>query len=92
LPGAFVSQTILANQKKLPTAKKMFLCNFFYRGISRIFRHESFDPKNPFSFDILVLKTDKPFQLNSEVLTINLADSGYTPAGNLETMLRVITH
>ena len=51
----------------------------------KIFPHDQYNPGDEKSFDILVLKTDQPFfivhEARTKIQTIQLAQSGYVPAG-----------
>ena len=50
----------------------------------KIFPHDQYNPQDD-GFDILVLETDQPFfiihEARTKIQTIQLAQSGYVPAG-----------
>ena len=62
--------------------KTNFSLLFVHRDIAKVIPHETYDPKIPIGFDILVLKTSKPFMMTNEVQSIQLATPGYFPLGN----------
>ena len=51
----------------------------YFRKIDKIIPHEKFNGKAGDGYDVLVLKTDKPFKLNNEVQLIRMAALGYLP-------------
>ena len=57
------------------------ICFLLYRKISFVIPHESYFPgKN--HFDIAVIKSDRPFTITTEVMSILLAPPNFEPKGN----------
>ena len=53
---------------------------YYPRTVASLMPHESFN--SGYSPDIMVVKTNQPFQLTKSVKTIKLAEFGVNPKGN----------
>ena len=58
----------------------MYCYCFYPRNVVSLIPHDSY--KSGYSPDIMVVKTDQPFQLTQYVKTIKLAKVGNDPKGN----------
>ena len=60
---------------------KKNLILFLSRKAAVVIAHEKYNPLYRLRYDILLLKTDKPFILNNDVHPIHMVEAGYVPRG-----------